>query len=197
MTTTIGPDGLTDEERAKKDEVRGLTHMAYASALGETLFKLAAERKAHTETRKERDALDRHYVALVEEAKKKLADAGAVIDELRSRKSGIFYEDVREALRGLEDGEASYSRLVEVMRGAVETQTAELRASADTALADVAALREALEDTKLGDDRDDGRPCWCGSPSYPAHRRNTVRPEHNGHTPACGRRRVLLGKAGG
>jgi hypothetical protein len=71
---------------------------------------------------------------------------------------------------------------------------AEALAARDTALAANAEMRAALESTKLGDDRDDGKPCWCGSPSYPAHRRKTGRPEHDGHVPACGQRRALLSR---
>ena len=141
-----------------------------------------AERKAHAETRKERDALDRHYVALVEAAKKKLADAGAVIDELRSRKSGIHYEDVRDVLGRLATSDASFGLLVEKMRGAVETQTAELRARAEKAEAERDRLRASLELVSLRQEPDG--PCWCVFPI----------PKGSAHHITCARARALLGE---
>jgi hypothetical protein len=52
MTTTIGPDGLTDEERAWRDDP-AFRWMEPSEAVG----RLAAERLAHAETRAARDRL--------------------------------------------------------------------------------------------------------------------------------------------
>jgi hypothetical protein len=51
------------------------------------------------------------------------------------------------------------------------------------------ALAEALLDTREGDDKDDGKPCWCSSPSYAR--------AHGGiHSPRCVKCRSALDPMG-
>lgn len=56
MSDTIGPDGLTDEERGLRDYYREAGSRAASTAHG-ALATLAVERLAHAETRAERDRL--------------------------------------------------------------------------------------------------------------------------------------------
>ncbi len=75
----------------------------------------------------------------------------------------------------------------EVVGTLKDAEAARLQAEANAA-----ALREALLDTRKGEDRGDGLPCWCGSPSYAAHRRNSGRAENGGHEPRCAACRAAL-----
>ena len=52
-------------------------------------------------------------------------------------------------------------------------------------------MRAALEETRLGEDKEDHLPCWCHSPSYAKARRLRGEP-NDGHVEACVRNRAAL-----
>jgi hypothetical protein len=49
-------------------------------------------------------------------------------------------------------------------------------------------LADALLDTRKGDDKNDGQPCWCPSPTYAARRTGDA----SGHTARCLKCRAAL-----
>jgi hypothetical protein len=99
----------------------------------------------------------------------------------------IVREDVPFLLEQLEQA-AEELRVERIKREATADVFMKRLKAAESA---AGQMRAALEETRLGEDKEDHLPCWCHSPSYAKARRLRGEP-NDGHVEACVRNRAAL-----